>query len=119
MVFQHIPDLQVLYTDQLVFLDQSSGDFVQIVLSDICYLFVYPGNDASLLIAIIAAFDLAGKLSLLPCQFFTILLQGFRISSNITIRIGVEIFNSHIFPTACPPNPPCPPGLPAAVSSDT
>ena len=58
MVFQHIPDLQVLYTDQLVFLDQSSGDFVQIVLADICYLFVYPGNDDSLLIAIITAFCL-------------------------------------------------------------
>ena len=56
MVFQHIPDLQVLYTDQLVFLDQFSGNLVQIVLSDICYLFVYPGNDDSLLIAIITAF---------------------------------------------------------------
>ena len=83
MVFQHIPALQVLYTDQLVFLDQSSGDFVQIVLSDICYLFVYPGNDASLLIAIIAAFDLAGKLSLLPCQFFAVFLQCFRFTRPI------------------------------------
>ena len=59
MIFYHILNLQIFYTDKLVFLNQFNRFFVKIVFTNIGYFLMYSSNNYPLFIAIVTSFYLS------------------------------------------------------------
>jgi len=96
VVPQHIPDLQVLDGDHLVFADQPCCELLQEVLADVSDMLVNAGNADTLLVAVARTWHLPCKAALLPREFPLILSEDAGIGNRFAIAVSEEFFKPDI-----------------------